>query len=185
MKFYTLTHVSFNQTANSYLNNLQSNLLLFSDKYDTIVSAKITQKDYIIKHLKETHDRKDVYVQETPTTCTTLNASNTYITAGNMVHLLIINTVEASPKTTTDTLSQGDFVTLTAEAVEALREMENSGRGGYAPHILKLAKVTNPNKSNNSAEIMICAVNTARITSTDYMGRLYDIPKEYLKKVYI
>lgn len=181
MKFYALTHVSFDKTKD-FSSTLQSNLLIFSDKYDIIVSTKQAKKEDIIQHLKQTLDKKAISTQETTTTCD-LSITNTCIVADNLVHLLIVNVVEATPRTKKEELIPGDFVTLTPEAVEAIQTMENNLNYNELPSNFKLGKVIEVLK--DKIKIMICAIKTSNPTNTNYMTGQYVVPKTFLKKVYI
>lgn len=180
MKFYALTYINFDK-AKGIATSLQSNLLLFSDKCDIILATKQAQKESIIRHLTETHG-KTVQTQETSTTCDKV-INNTCITADNAVHLLIVNVVEAIPKSNNDIVTLGDFVTLKPEAVEAIRTMETLPSYRGTPSNLKLAKVIKDETEN--VEIMLCAAQTANLTSTEHMANKYTVPKNFLKKVYI
>lgn len=180
MKFYALTYVSFDKNK-GFATSLQSNLLLFSDKYDIIAATKQAQKESIVRHLTETLG-KPIQTQETIPTCNTA-IYNTCITAGDAVHLLIINTVEAIPKSSNEDLDLGDFVTLKPEAVEAIRTMENVSNYRGVPSTLKIAKVIK--KNAETIEVLICAIKTPNLTSTDCMAQRHTVPKDFLKKVYI
>lgn len=180
MKFYALTYVNFDQSK-GFTASLQSNLLLFTDKYDIIMATKQAQKESIIRHLTETHG-KAIQTQETVPTCEA-TIYNTCITAGSTVHLLIINTVEAIPKSTNEPITPGDFVTLTAAGIEAIQSMETTSAYRGAPSCMKLAKVLKT--ETEQIEIMICAVKLLNNGSTEYMGQKYRIPKDFIKKVYI
>jgi hypothetical protein len=181
MKFYALTYVSFDKTKD-FSHTLQSNLLTFSDKYDIIIATKQAQKEAIVRYLEQTLDKNKISIQETTQTCD-LSITNTCISAGNLVHLLIVNVVEAIPRTTKEELIPGDFVTLTPEAVEAIQTMEDNLNYNELPSNFKLGKVIEVLKDN--IKIMICAIKTSNPTYTDYMTNKYVVPKTFLKKVYL
>lgn len=187
MKFYILSHLSYEE--DKLKSSLQSNILLFSDKYDKILSTRETQKNYILQHLSETRDKKDIQVFDTPATFENYTdgviSTNILITAGRTKHLLIINTIQASPKTkeTPEDLNLGNLVTLRPEAVSAIQTMERSTSYRGLPSRTLVAKVTK--KEEKTVEVMICAIATSSPTNTSAMGSLYNVPKEYLKRLYI
>ena len=183
MKFYTLTHISYNTLRG--FDSLQSNLLLFSDKCDKIIKAQTQQEKYIRQHLSETLEDKNISTFEKSASSDNTQLNSVILKTPSRIHMLIVNEITAEPKTD-DNIEPGDFVTLKKEAIEAIRELlrVNPSYSGVKTN-LKLARVVGEGNTENDVKIMVCATNASQYSSTSEMGAIYLTPKSYLKKVYL
>jgi hypothetical protein len=189
MYFYTLTHVTYDKRRPIEA-TLQSNVLLFSEKYDIIYSTLQQQEQYIIQHLKETHEIKDIKTEHAVANLrigldTTRTPLNSIIETPTYVHLLVINQLFAEEKTEDEkdkALQLGDFVVLKQEAQDAIRArlVDN------IPRNLKLAKIISID-TDDTATIMCLALDTSTSspTNTDYVGARCTIPLKWLRRIYL
>lgn len=179
MKLYTLTYIYY-KTPNIGT-SLQSNILLFSDKYDKIEKSLYQQKDYILQHLKETHERTEIL---TEAVYAQSNEHSGYvIKANNHTYMLLISTMQTEVKTPQDiNLNPGDFAVLFPEALEVLKQ-DNSKYGYFDPYKYKIVKILSI--KDNKATIMVIGVSNSKPNDTSGMTATVTLPVQWLKRIYI
>ena len=179
MKRYTLTYIYY-KTPNISA-NLQSNILLFSDKYDKIEKSLIQQKDYILQHLKETHDNTET---STETVYAQSNEHSGYvIKAGNHVYMLLVSSMQTEVRAPQDiNLNPGDFATLFPEALEVLRQ-DNSKYDYFDPNKYKIVKILSI--KDNKATVMVIGIANNKPNDTSGLTATATLPVQWLKRIYI
>lgn len=179
MKLYTLTYIYYKTPTIS--SSLQSNILLFSDKYDKIEKSLYQQKDYILQHLKETHDHTEIL---TETVYAQSNEHSGYIIkANNNTYMLLVSTMQTEVRTPQDiNLNPGDFATLFPEAIEVLKQ-ENSRYGYFDPYKYKIVKILSI--KDNKATVMVIGVSHDKPSDTSGVTATITLPVQWLKRIYI
>ena len=179
MKLYTLTYIYY-KTPNISA-NLQSNILLFSDKYDKIEKSLQQQKDYILDHLKDTHDFTEIDLETISTT--DRDHSGYVIKADSHVYMLLVSSIQTETRTPQDfNLSPGDFATLVPEAIEVLKQ--GSGRYDYFdPNRFKIVKILSI--KDNNATVMVVGVANTKPNDTSGLTATASLPIQWFKRIYI
>ena len=122
MTFYTLTIIYYKKDQiNSSFN---TNLLLFSDKYDIIRARLEKQKEDLINFIKEAHEVKESNIDiSTPRYTTNPNTlyESYVITAKEHTWIIFISKLEKTEKTNESPVLN-DFVKLKPEAIEVLKQ---------------------------------------------------------------
>jgi hypothetical protein len=179
MKLYTLTYIYYKSP--NIGTSLQSNILLFSDKYDKIEKSLYQQKDYILQHLKETHDCTEIL---TETVYAQSNEHSGYIIkANNNTYMLLVSAIETEVKTPQDiNLNPGDFATLFPEALEVLKQ-DNSKYGYFDPYRFKIVKILSI--KDNKASVMVIGVDNNKPNDTSGLTATCTLPVQWLKRIYV
>ena len=180
MKLYAVYFTYFKKSNISQ--TLNTNLLLFSEKYSIIEQTVEKQKNYIIQHIKDTYET-DIYTVENTIPQNKSNLQSVQIQHNDLIYLITVNEIQAEPKTEefkTEELKPGDLVTLKPEAIEQLKIYPSQYNTNTTISIYKIVSIL-----GDKVDALVCAVKTDRPSDTTQMGARHSVPKAWLKKVYL